>query len=142
MTSLIFKIRIILYDINNEQILKLFKLFDKYRIDLNLYMKKYHLSNFTMSLCNLYAKSISESMVGIDSTELISMNHDVFSRLARGATAVRRLENFSARQLATWISIVIIYIVRFLFSHRFTLFTFYIFTVMRELSFSHGRMVL
>lgn len=69
-------------------------------------------------------------------------NHAVFSRLARGATAVRRLENFSARQLATWISIVIIYIVRFLFSHRFTLFTFYIFTVMRELSFSHGRMVL
>lgn len=33
---------------------------------------------------------------------------------------LRRLEDFSARWLATWISIVIIYIVRFLFSHRFT----------------------
>jgi len=47
-------------------------------------------------------------------------NHAVHSRFSRGATAVRRLENFSARRLATWISIVIIYIVRFLFSHRFT----------------------
>lgn len=47
-------------------------------------------------------------------------NRAVHSRFSRGATAVRRLENFSARRLATWISIVIIYIVRFLFSHRFT----------------------
>ncbi|KAL0107530.1 hypothetical protein PUN28_014685 [Cardiocondyla obscurior] len=37
-------------------------------------------------------------------------NRAVCSRFSRGATAVRRLENFSAQRLATWISIVIIYI--------------------------------
>lgn len=54
-------------------------------------------------------------------------NRAVLSLFARDMTrrdAARppfgQLENFSARRLVTWISIVIIYIVRFLFSHRFT----------------------